>query len=117
MDDYPGDNGLSDVDAVEGHRRAAAGEVLLLDVREDVEWGAGHAAGAMHIPMSRLRLDLLVADRPIVAVCRSGHRSAHVAQALQGHGWNIRNLTGGMQAWVQAGLPVVRGNGQPGEII
>lgn len=96
---------------------AAAGEALLLDVREDVEWAAGHAAGATQIPMSRLRLDLLPVDRPIVAVCRSGHRSGHVAQVLQGQGWDVRNLIGGMHAWVRAGLPVVRDDGQPGEIV
>jgi rhodanese-related sulfurtransferase len=85
---------------------------LLLDVREDDEWRAGHAPQAEHLAMSRLRHDYerLPTDRQIVCVCHVGARSAVVAEALRGAGWDAVNLAGGMDAWQRAGLPVV----QPG---
>ncbi|MEX2289278.1 MAG: rhodanese-like domain-containing protein [Mycobacteriales bacterium] len=101
----------------EAYRRAVAGEVLLLDVREDEEWAAGRAAEAVHLPLSRLDPTAVPADRPVVAVCRVGGRSAAAASALAARGVEVANLTGGMQAWAAAGLPVVRDAGAPGEII
>jgi DMSO/TMAO reductase YedYZ molybdopterin-dependent catalytic subunit/rhodanese-related sulfurtransferase len=82
---------------------------LLLDVREPGEWQAGHVAQAWLVPMgqvARHRSDL-PQDRPIVVVCRSGGRSAAVAEALRAWGFDAVNLSGGMTAWAVAGLPVV----------
>ena len=83
---------------------------LLLDVREDVEWQAGHAPQATHLPMSRIgaSVDQLPTDRLIVCVCHVGARSAAVAEALNNAGYTAANLAGGMDAWQAAGLPVVR---------
>lgn len=106
-----------DVDPLEAVRLVEAGEALLLDVREADEWGAGHAALASHIPMGQLRPAMLPEGQVIVAVCRSGHRSGHVVQALEGIGFEARNLAGGMQQWARAGLPVVRDDGQPGIVL
>lgn len=82
---------------------------FLLDVREDHEWRAGHVEGSAHIPMGALaeRQDELPSDRPIVAVCRSGARSGRVVEALRGAGYEAVNLTGGLQAWADSGLPLV----------
>lgn len=82
---------------------------LLLDVREHDEWAAGHAPQAEHLPMSRIQHDYerLPTDRRIVCVCHVGARSAAVAAALRDAGWDAVNLTGGMDAWQAAGLPVV----------
>ena len=82
---------------------------LLLDVRELDEWVAGHAPQAEHLPMSRIQHDYerLPTDRRIVCVCHVGARSAAVASALRNAGWDAVNLTGGMDAWQAAGLPVV----------
>lgn len=82
---------------------------LLLDVREDDEWAAGHAPQAQHLPMSRIQQEYerLPADRQIVCVCHVGARSAAVAAALRNAGWDAVNLIGGMEAWERAGLPVV----------
>jgi len=92
---------------------------LLLDVREDDEWQAGHAPAATHIPLSILGQELGRLDRnqPIVAVCRSGSRSERVAAALVGRGYDAANLAGGMQAWAAAGFPVVTDGGQDGQVI
>ena len=80
---------------------------VLLDVREDDEWAEAHAPDAVHIPMGRLTLDTLPAGRPVYCICRSGNRSGRVAAVLVEAGVDARNVDGGMQAWVTAGLPVV----------
>ena len=95
-----------------GARAAAAlveAGALLIDVREPGEWQGGHVAQAWLLPMgqvARHRSDL-PQDRRIVVVCRSGGRSAAVAEALRAWGVDAVNLSGGMTAWGLAGLPVV----------
>ena len=105
------------VDVDEAARVAASGEVLLLDVREDEEWAAGRAPGAVHAPMSRLRQDTVPRDRPVLVLCRVGGRSAAVTQALDQLGYDVVNVSGGMLAWSAAGLPVVRDDGRPGPVV
>lgn len=106
----------SEIDVRTAAARAAAGEVLLLDVREDAEWAAGHAAGATHLAMSRLDVGAVPTDRPVVCVCRSGNRSGQVTAHLSGAGIDIVNMTGGMLAWEAAGLSVVTADGSPGGV-
>ena len=91
-------------------RKLVAEGALLLDVREDHEWQAGHAPEATHLPMSRIGAEVsqLPTDRLIVCVCHVGARSAAVAEALTNAGYTAANLTGGMDAWAAHGLPVVR---------
>ena len=96
---------------------ADAGQVLLLDVREAYEWDGGHAAGAVHMPLGELDPARVPRDRPVIAVCRSGHRSGQATQVLLAAGVDVRNLAGGMNAWAQAGLPVVRADGAAGEVL
>ncbi len=92
---------------------------MLLDVREDDEWVAGHAPQASHMAMSRIRdtYSQLPGDTTIVCVCHLGGRSSSVADSLRGLGIDARNLTGGMAAWALAGLPVVDEDGLPGTVI
>lgn len=99
---------MTEVSALEGASLVEAG-ALLLDVREDDEWAQGHAPHALSLPMSRLRAgyESLPKDRQIVCICHVGARSAAVAEALRGAGWDAVNLTGGMVAWERAGLPLV----------
>jgi rhodanese-related sulfurtransferase len=82
---------------------------LLLDVREQDEWDAGHAPDARHIPMSELagRLGELPNDQDVYVICRSGGRSARVTAYLNGNGWDATNVDGGMQAWDAAGRKLV----------
>jgi rhodanese-related sulfurtransferase len=56
------------------------------------------------------------ADAEVMAVCRSGGRSAKAAEALAAEGVKVRNVAGGMTAWMSAGLPVVRDDGTPGTV-
>ncbi len=92
---------------------------ILLDVREDAEWRAGHAPGARHIPLSRLpaRMKDLPPRRTVITVCRSGHRSTMAARLLAREGREVISLSGGMHAWARAGLPVVAGGGSPGRVV
>jgi rhodanese-related sulfurtransferase len=109
---------VSDIDPEEGHRLLDGGAVLL-DVREDDEWEAGHAPEAVHVAMGLLadRIDEIPGDRTIVCVCRVGGRSGAVATTLAGAGYDVRNVAGGMLAWEAAGLPVVTDGGGTGRII
>ena len=89
------------------------GDDVLLDVREDDEWAAGRAPGAVHLPMSQFvaRYDELPAEGRLAVVCRSGHRSAQVTAYLLDRGREARNVDGGMLAWSQLGLPLEAGPG------
>jgi rhodanese-related sulfurtransferase len=85
----------------------------LLDVREPVEWAAGHAPGARHIPLGQVgaRTAEIPQDETIYVICRSGARSARVTQALTGAGWQAVNVAGGMQDWAVAGRPMIAESG------
>ncbi|GAA2085466.1 rhodanese-like domain-containing protein [Streptomyces albiaxialis] len=92
---------------------------LLLDVREDDEWAAGRAEGALHIPMSDFvaRMGELMeraenGDR-VYVVCRVGGRSAQVAAYLLQQGVDAVNVDGGMIAWERAGRPLVGDTDSP----
>jgi len=91
-------------------RDQAAGEELqIIDVREPEEYAAGHIAGARLIPLGELpiRTGEIDPDKPAVLVCRSGNRSAKATEFLIRSGFqNVKNLTGGMIAWVEAGQPI-----------
>ncbi|WP_434995114.1 rhodanese-like domain-containing protein [Arthrobacter sp. Ld5] len=89
----------------------------VLDVREDFEVASGVIPGALHIPMGQLRsrLSELEKDTPVIVVCRSGNRSAQVADALNAAGFTADTMAGGMTAWVAAGLPVGRAEGAPAQ--
>ena len=104
----------ADVEVVEAARLTGAGLALLIDVREDDEWAAGHAPAAVHVPLGRLPQTQLPADLPVLAICRSGNRSAAAATLLLARGVDARNVTGGMQAWQAAGLPIIPGDEPPG---
>lgn len=92
--------------------------VFVLDVREDVEWQAGHIEQAVHIPMGELnaRIAEIPEEQTIVAVCRSGQRSRAVTDALNRAGYTAHNLEGGMHAWEEAGLPFVASDGSEGRV-
>jgi rhodanese-related sulfurtransferase len=101
-------------DAAEAERRGA----LLLDVREAEEWEAGHAPGAVHLPLGAVTdAAPSLRGQQVLTVCRSGGRSARAASALATAGIDVRDVAGGMTAWAGAGLPVIRDDGTPGEVI
>ncbi|WP_445155645.1 rhodanese-like domain-containing protein [Arthrobacter sp. Hor0625] len=85
----------------------------ILDVREDYEWAAGHAEHAVHIPLDQLpaRLGELDPDEDLYIICRTGGRSFRAAQWLVGNGYSALNVAGGMDQWLENGLPLVSDNG------
>ena len=85
-------------------------DVTILDVRTRAEYESGHIAGAISIPLSELegRIDELDRDGAIIVYCKSGVRSEEASNVLVNHGFgNVYNLLGGINAWVDAGFPVV----------
>jgi rhodanese-related sulfurtransferase len=90
------------------------GGAQLVDVREPYEREAGRIAGSLHIELERLPEEAasLDRDRPIVFYCRSGARSALAAEAFATSGYDARNLDGGLEAWVGAGLPIEPDDGR-----
>ncbi|TPQ17540.1 rhodanese-like domain-containing protein [Streptomyces sporangiiformans] len=96
---------------------------FLLDVREDDEWQAGHAEGALHIPMSEFvarygeLTDAAPQEGRVHVICRSGGRSAQVAMYLVQQGIDAVNVDGGMQVWAATGRPVVDDKGQSGFVL
>lgn len=87
------------------------GEHILIDTREDSEWQAGHAKGAIHLSKGVIERDIetVVPDKSatIVLYCGGGFRSAMAADNLQKMGYkNPISLDGGWRAWNEAGLPV-----------
>jgi len=100
---------------IEGYRRIMqSGEPhLLIDVREDHEWEAGHAAGAVHLGKGIIERDIETKapakDTRLVLYCGGGFRSALVADNLQKMGYtDAISLDGGWKAWQQAGLPMAK---------
>lgn len=102
------------------HPAGSAGGAVLLDVRETQEWRAGHAPGALHIPLSALAagapLPQEAQGRPLIVICRSGNRSQQAAELLAARGADAVDVVGGMRDWLRAGLPVVDDRGEDGTI-
>ena len=97
---------MSEITITDAEARRAQDQIL--DVREDFEVAEGMIPGALHIPMGQLgtRLQEVEKTRPVIVVCRSGNRSARVADALNDAGYTADTMAGGMAAWQRAGLPI-----------
>lgn len=106
-----------DVDVATASRMIEDSAATLLDVREDDEWAAGHAPGAVHVPLRELDPAAYSPGRTLVVVCRSGARSSKAAAALADAGLPVHNLAGGMSAWQRAGRPVIRDDDTRGTVI
>jgi rhodanese-related sulfurtransferase len=95
-------------------RRMDAGEKLVLvDVREDNEWAAGHVRGAIHLGKGIIERDIVqqVPDpsAKVILYCGGGFRSALAADNLQKMGYtNVESMDGGWKAWVDAGNPTAK---------
>ena len=84
-------------------------DVVILDVREQSEYDAGHIPGVTLIPLNDVpnRLNDIPKDKPVIVTCRSGNRSGQATDFLRQQGYtNVHNMTGGINAWQQAGYAV-----------
>jgi rhodanese-related sulfurtransferase len=90
-------------------------DAVILDVREDDEWTAGHVEGATHVPLGEVpqRLDELPDADPLYVICRSGNRSGRAVAWLGQQGIETVNVAGGMRAWAASGRPMVADSGAP----
>ena len=98
---------IKEVDAHGLQQMQEQGEVIVLDVRTDVEFAQGSIKGAKHMPLHMLPLvtDQMESAKPTVVICRSGARSAQACAFLSSKGFtNVYNLRGGVMGWAQAGL-------------
>jgi rhodanese-related sulfurtransferase len=101
---------VREVSVTEARERIQHG-ARLIDVREDNEWEASHAAGAEHMGRGIIERDIEKAvpekDAELVLYCGGGYRSALAADNLQKMGYtNVFSMAGGWRAWKEAGAPV-----------
>jgi rhodanese-related sulfurtransferase len=101
---------ITEISPADAREQAERGDAVLIDVREEDDWGQGHAEGAKHLSRGVIELEIedQIPDlkKPIICYCGGGSRSALVVESLQKMGYeNVRSLTGGYRAWKEAGLP------------
>ena len=83
-----------------------------MDVRTVEEWNQGHVDGAVLIPLDQLgaRVNEVPKDQDVLIICRSGNRSGQARDLLRGQGFDrTTSISGGINAWIAKGLPVVTG--------
>ena len=103
---------IQEIDIAAYQRLRAAGEEhVLIDTREDNEWAAGHAVGAIHLGKGIIERDIEARapqkDAKLVLYCGGGYRSALAADALRKMGYtNAISLDGGWRSYQQSGLPI-----------
>jgi rhodanese-related sulfurtransferase len=92
--------------------------LVVLDVREPMEWAYGHVADSIHIPMGEVPTRLEdVPEGQVLVVCKVGARSARVAGYLVQQGRDAVNLDGGLLDWEAAGRALVSETGQPPQVV
>jgi len=110
---------IAEVDASRARELIEAGDVLLVDVREQDEWDEGHIPGAIHIPRGNLesRIERAAPDasQAIVLYCAAGNRSAFAARTLEELGYtDVASLAAGFTDWKRNGFPVDLSTGLDG---
>lgn len=98
------------------NEKLKAGDAQLIDVRDYSEFAGGRVAAAKLIPLDELekRSQEIDRTRPIYLMCRTGKRSAQAQQRLKRLGFiDVVNVTGGLEAWKKANLPVERNENAP----
>ncbi|HWH49237.1 MAG TPA: rhodanese-like domain-containing protein [Burkholderiales bacterium] len=97
------------IDPLRLHDMKTNADIVLVDVRTDLEVSRGVIPGALHIPLHLLpaRFEEIDRSRPVVFYCQSGARSAQASAFLNSKGWpEVYNLAGGINAWIGNGMPV-----------
>jgi rhodanese-related sulfurtransferase len=94
-------------------RRAAGEKFLLVDVREESEWKAGHAVDAVHLGKGVIERDIVKAipdpSAKVILYCGGGFRSALAADNIQKMGYtNVESMDGGFRAWLEEGMPTAK---------
>jgi len=103
--------GGASVNTLEATQLINREDALVLDVRNADEFNKGHILNARNMPLSQLDTRIAeiekLKEKPVIVACESGNRSGAAAAALRKRGFaRVFNLSGGIGAWQQAGLPV-----------
>jgi rhodanese-related sulfurtransferase len=105
--------GVPEIDVSAAAKLIQDKKVFVLDVREPSEYAAGHIDGSVLVPLAQVdaRFEEIAKHKgkPMLVVCGSGGRSARAIEILSKRGFSqMRNITGGMNAWRKADLPVTK---------
>ncbi|MES2499362.1 MAG: rhodanese-like domain-containing protein [Pseudomonadota bacterium] len=108
-----GASGVANLSASEAVLMLNRGKPLILDVRDEAEFASGHIQGAKHIPVadlaSRLKEIEKFKDKPVLVHCQRGMRAKNAIKILKAQQFSqLNNLQGGLNAWVEAKLPLVK---------
>ena len=106
-------SGISRISVNEATLMINRQDALVVDVRETAEWSAGHIPNARHIALGHLAKNMSEIekhkDKPVIVVCASGNRSGMACGSLKKAGFQqVFNLSGGIGAWGDAGLPLTK---------
>jgi len=103
-------SGIKDVGMLEATQLINHQDAIVLDVREDSEYYAGHIPRSVHVPLGQLAKHAELEKyktRPVIAICRSGMRSGRACSVLRKNGFEqVYNLAGGISAWERANMPM-----------
>lgn len=102
------------VSVAELHQRWSAGDVAILDVRDEMEWRSGHIPASQHLHIADLprHLNEVPRDRPVAVMCRSGHRAAMGASMVAALGRRVIAVKEGIDDWIAKGYPARVGMAQ-----
>ena len=108
-----GANGAANINATEAVLLLNRSKPLVLDVRDATEFAAGHIQGAKNIPVAdlagRLKEIEKFKDKPVLVHCQKGMRAKTACGILKAQQFTLlNNLQGGLDAWVEAKLPLVK---------
>jgi rhodanese-related sulfurtransferase len=108
-----GASGVPNISTTEAVMLMSRNKPLVLDVRDAAEFAAGHIQGARHIPLAELANRLAEIEKfknkPVLVHCQKGMRAKTACTILKSHGFTqLHQLQGGLDAWVEAKMPVVK---------
>jgi rhodanese-related sulfurtransferase len=108
-----GAGGVANINSTEAVVLMNRSKPLILDVRDAAEFAAGHIQGAKHIPMAELLARMKeiekFKDKPVLVHCQKGMRAKGACSILKAQQFSqLHNLQGGLDAWVEAKMPLVK---------
>ncbi|GJL74600.1 MAG TPA: rhodanese-like domain-containing protein [Nitrosomonas sp.] len=108
-----GKRGTKEIDTRKAIELINYEDAIVLDVRDESEFAAGHLPNSKHIPTGKIEerwVELAkFKEKPIVVIYKSGIRSSHASNVLYKNGFgHVHNLMGGIDAWKRASLPIVK---------
>jgi rhodanese-related sulfurtransferase len=106
-------DGVTNISSAEAVMLMNRSKPLILDVRDEVEYAAGHIQGAKHIPVAELAARMKeiekYKDKPVLVHCQKGMRAKCACSILKAQQFSqLHNLQGGLDAWIEAKLPLVK---------